>query len=89
LGKDAFEKIMDAQGFYVRCRPNDEANKPLGDRVNKISSVQPMTADTTQGDACSINVGAGTPTWVINGQKYVGEQTLEDLSRATGCPLPN
>lgn len=30
----------------------------------------------------------GYPTWIVNGEKLVGEQKLENLSRAGGCPLP-
>lgn len=26
-----------------------------------------------------------TPTWIINGQKYVGVQSIETLKQATGC----
>ncbi|MDO8467419.1 MAG: thioredoxin domain-containing protein [Nanoarchaeota archaeon] len=27
----------------------------------------------------------GTPTWIINGQKYSGEQSIEQLKQFTGC----
>ena len=27
----------------------------------------------------------GTPTWVINGEKYVGVQEIEKLRNLTGC----
>ena len=29
----------------------------------------------------------GYPTWVINGNKYPGEKTLEELSQMSGCAL--
>lgn len=28
---------------------------------------------------------SGTPTWVINNQKYVGVQSIEKLKQLTGC----
>ncbi len=88
IGRDAFKQELDGQGFYVKCQPESEANEQLGGNASKISSVEPLSPSDTQGDACSTNVGAGTPTWVINGEKYVGEQSIQDLAEATGCPLP-
>lgn len=88
IGDDAFKKNITDAGYYIKCRPQSEAQQELGDRSNRISSVEPLSPGTTQGEACQINVGAGTPTWVINGEKYVGEQTLADLAAYTGCELP-
>lgn len=88
IGQEAFEQQLDSQGYYVRCRPQSEASQELGETADRISSVEPLQPSDTQSDACEINVGAGTPTWVINGEKYVGEQSLGDLAEATGCPLP-
>lgn len=88
IGQDAFKQELDDAGYYVRCRPQSEASQELGDRADRIATVQPLDASTTQGEACEINVGAGTPTWVIDGEKYVGEQSLGTLAEATGCPLP-
>ncbi len=88
IGREAFRKNFSSRGYYVKCRPESEASERLGETANRISSVEPVDPSTTQGQACEINVGEGTPTWVIDGQKYVGEQSLEELSEATGCPLP-
>ncbi len=88
IGLDAFKQEIDDTGYYVRCRPQSEGSQELGETAERISSVEPLDASTTQADACEVNVGAGTPTWVINGEKYVGEQSLADLAEATGCPLP-
>lgn len=88
IGKKAFKQEIDNKGFYVRCRPENEARQKLGPRADKLSTVKPLTADTTQREACSMNVGRGTPTWIIDGKKYAGEQSLGNLSKATGCPLP-
>lgn len=88
IGNDAFQQELDDAGYYVRCRPESEAAQELGDTASRIATVEPLNASTTQGEACTINVGAGTPTWVIDGEKYVGEQSLQTLAEATGCPLP-
>ncbi|MDY6769432.1 MAG: hypothetical protein SVU88_00500 [Candidatus Nanohaloarchaea archaeon] len=88
IGREAFKQEIDDRGLYVRCRPRSEAQQQLGDRADRIASVEPLQPSDTQGDACAVNVGAGTPTWVIDGQKYVGEQSIRDLSQVTGCPLP-
>lgn len=89
LGIESFTEYIDDTGLYVRCRPKSEAIKHIGDLVDKISSVEPLERTTTNNEACAINVGEGTPTWVIHGQKYVGAQTVEDLAAASGCPLPD
>jgi len=31
----------------------------------------------------------GYPTWIINGEKYTGEQSIEKLSQLTGCKIEN
>lgn len=88
MGQEAFKQELDDPGYYVRCRPQSEASQQLSDRADRISSVEPLQPSDTQGDACEVNVGSGTPTWVIDGEKYVGEQSLRNLAEATGCPLP-
>ncbi|MFB6076988.1 MAG: hypothetical protein ABEK12_02570, partial [Candidatus Nanohaloarchaea archaeon] len=80
IGQDAFKQELAAEGYYVKCRPESEASEKLGDRADRISSVVPLNESTTQGEACTVNVGAGTPTWVIDGKKYVGEQSLATLA---------
>ncbi|MDY6777782.1 MAG: hypothetical protein SVU32_03890, partial [Candidatus Nanohaloarchaea archaeon] len=89
IGREAFKQYLDDTGRYVRCRPRSVADNQLTRaRIQNISSLQPLNTSMTQGDACTINVGAGTPTWVINGETLVGEQHLKDLAEASGCPLP-
>jgi hypothetical protein len=36
-------------------------------------------------DACAAAGITGYPTWIINGQSYPGEQSIEKLSSLTGC----
>jgi len=39
------------------------------------------------GGTCSENKIDRVPTWLINGEKYVGVQTLESLFEISGCVL--
>ena len=41
-----------------------------------------------QPQLCDENGITGYPTWIINGTKYTGTQSLEELSRISGCLLP-
>ncbi len=38
-------------------------------------------------EACSVAGITATPTWIIQGKKYVGVQYLDKLSELTGCKL--
>jgi hypothetical protein len=42
---------------------------------------------TEQMETCEQNGISGVPTWLINGEKYPGEQSLERLSQISGCDL--
>jgi len=37
--------------------------------------------------ACTVAGISGYPTWIINGDKYPGEQTLVNLAKLSGCTL--
>lgn len=92
IGKEAFDQYISGTGRYVLCRPDTEAVKPIGDKINVIS-VLPSIADqvdetTTQGELCVLNVALGTPTWVVNGQQATGWQTVPELAELSGCPVP-
>lgn len=39
----------------------------------------------TDGDKCLEGNITATPTWIINKEKYVGVQTVEELKLLTGC----
>ena len=92
LGPNAFHQNIDEAGFYVRCRPEDEANKLIGDRLSKITILEQygdqITESTTQGELCALMVADGTPTWLIGTHQVSGWQTLQELSDLSGCPLP-
>ena len=92
LGLDAFEKSIDGTGRYVRCRPNQEAQKVIGDRLAKISILSKykdqVTAQTTQGQLCTMMVGRGTPTWIFEDKQESGWMTIPELADFSGCPIP-
>ena len=92
IGVDAFKQNIDDAGLYVRCRPEEEATKPIGDNLDKISILSEyqdkVTAETTHGELCALMVGTGTPTWVYNDKQVEGWQTIPELAEFSGCPLP-
>jgi glutaredoxin len=87
IGTTAFKQELEEEGYYVKCRPRAEAQRPLGDRAGMISSVVTLDPETTQVEACQANVQVGTPTWVINGTQYGSVQSLDQLAQATGCQV--
>ncbi len=38
-------------------------------------------------ELCRENNVETVPLWIINGTRYTGEQSLQELSLASGCPL--
>ncbi len=38
-------------------------------------------------ELCEENNVESVPLWIINGTRYVSEQSLQELSLASGCPL--
>ncbi|MDD5699989.1 MAG: hypothetical protein PHH00_02235 [Candidatus Nanoarchaeia archaeon] len=70
---------------YVQagCHACTEQEKLFGDNWKYINSVD-CTSSQENTQIC-INLGIeGTPTWIINGQKYVGVQSIEKLKELTG-----
>lgn len=92
IGREAFEMYIEGTGRYVLCRPESEGSKPIGVRLQNISilteykdKISPLT---TQAELCSLMVGKGTPTWIINEKQVVGWKTIPELSELSGCPVP-
>lgn len=45
--------------------------------------------DCNQNSDTCVGLGiSAIPAWIINDKKYVGEQSLQQLSDITGCELP-
>ena len=71
--------------------PHCLANKDMfGDSIKYVNYVECAVEGNSQLQTpeCEKAGISGYPTWVINGQKYAGEQTLEGLAKLTGCVLP-
>lgn len=89
--KEALAKCMTNKGakFYGAYWCGHCANQKelFGDAMKFVDYVE--CADESnpqvQVDACNEAGISGYPTWVINGQKYPGEQSLEKLASLTGC----
>jgi len=79
---EAFSKYLGENSvLYVQtgCSHCVEQENLFGDNVKYLTIVDCLT-DT---ETC-INLGIeGTPTWIINGQKYVGVQSIEKLKELT------
>lgn len=90
---DDFAKCLtdnDVKMYGAYWCPHCENNKKaFGDSWKYITYVecavegQPQVQTT----ACTVAGIEGYPTWVIKGEKYPGEQSLENLARLSGCKL--
>lgn len=82
------EKEVKMYGAYW-CPHCENNKKAFGDSWKYVTYVecavegQPQVQTT----ACTVAGIEGYPTWIINGEKYPGEQTLENLARLSGCIL--
>jgi hypothetical protein len=64
------------------CRAQKEL---FGDSFQYV----PYIECTEKSDECIAKGIESYPTWIdANGQKYVGEQSLQKLSEISSCPLP-
>jgi len=55
----------------------------FGSTIDKIEFVD---CDLSR-ELCSLAGVSAYPTWVINGEKHIGTQPLEELADLTGCTL--
>ena len=67
--------------LYVQlgCPHCKDQEEMFGDNVKYLNTIDCFY----EGDKCADITG--TPTWVINGKKYVGVQDIETLKQLTGC----
>jgi len=86
LGLDAFNKYFRDTGFYVQC----DINKPIGNLVDEISTDREIDINesTSLIDLCIKMEIKKTPTWIINGNRYIGVINIPKFSELTGCPIP-
>jgi protein-disulfide isomerase len=65
------------------CGHCNNQKKMFGDSFKYITYIE----CTEQMQTCQDNGITGVPAWIINGQKYTGEQSIERLSQLSGCEL--
>jgi len=71
--------------------PHCQNNKALfGDSFKYVNYIECGVEGNVQlqTQQCQDAQISGYPTWIVNGEKLAGEQTLENLARLTGCELP-
>lgn len=98
IGRTAFNTYIADTGRYVKCRPQEEADKQIGDRLQNITVLpqyrDQFTRETTQEDLCTRMVAEGTPTWLIpkpdgsGVHQVAGWRTITELAELSGCPVP-
>lgn len=90
---DDFAKCITGKGakmYGAYWCPHCENNKKLfGDSIQYVEYVECAVEGQpqVQTEECTDAGITGYPTWEVNGEKYPGEQTLENLARLTGCTL--
>lgn len=84
---DKFAKCISLKGATMYgaewCPHCQEQKKMFGDSFKYVSYVE-----CPENQVLCEQVGIeGYPTWIINGVKYPGAQSLETLKELTGCSL--
>ena len=84
---DDFAKCLTSKGVVMYgsqyCSHCANQEKMFGDSFRYVTYVE----CSSQLELCNEKGITGTPTWIINGQTYPGEQSLQRLSELSGCPL--
>jgi len=84
-------KCLTAKGavlYGASWCPHCQRQKALfGDMIKDIKYVECQAPNGGQTEECA-NAGIKAyPTWIINGKQYLGEKSLEELARLTGCSV--
>lgn len=91
---DAFAKCLTAKKATMygsfHCSHCDDQKKLFGSSFAYVKYVECSVPFSRQvSPACQAAVIRYTPTWIFaDGELREGKQTLERLSKKTGCPLP-
>lgn len=84
LAKTLSEKgiVMYGASWCTHCK---NQKKEFGDAVKYIDYVEcDASSPNANPDECKANGIEGYPTWIYNGQKYSGEQSLDKLAEIVG-----
>ncbi len=89
---DEFAQCLTEKGavFYGAywCPHCGDQKEMLGSSMEFINYVEcDSKGKNAQPELCAENNIKGYPTWIIDGEKYEGTQSLERLSELTTCPL--
>jgi parvulin-like peptidyl-prolyl isomerase len=88
-----FSKCIASKGvvFYGVdwCESCNETKKLFGDSFKNIHYIDCADPENpqVQTEECNKANIKGYPTWIINDQTYQGDQTVEELSKLTGCTI--
>jgi hypothetical protein len=66
----------------IGCHYCDEQEKLFGENVKYINN---FICNSDEWETCRKLEIMGTPTWIINGEKYAGLKSIEKLKELTGC----
>lgn len=72
--------IVYVQAGCVHCKDQEDL---FGNNWKYINSLDCIASQTNTQICINENI-TGTPTWVINGKQYVGEQSIQTLENLTG-----
>lgn len=87
VASEAFAECITQSGavFYGTdwCPHCQEQKALFGEHMEEINFVE----CETNGDLCNAAGVTVYPTWIINGKKHFGTQSLPELASLTGCSL--
>ena len=72
--------VVYVQAGCIHCKDQEDL---FGNNWKYINSIDCISSQANTQACITANITA-TPTWVINGQQYVGFQTLSNLDNLTG-----
>ncbi len=89
---DGFAQCLTEKGVKMYgafwCSHCENNKKEFGNSWKYVDYVEcDARGANAQPELCREKGVLGYPTWEINGKMYQGEQSLEALSAASGCPL--
>ncbi len=91
---DEFAQCLTDEGatFYGAywCRHCNEQKSMFGDAMSSVDYVEcsPNGQEAPQAQECQDQGISGYPTWIVDGERYSGVQSFDQLADATGCAPP-
>lgn len=86
---DDLARCLNDKGARLYCKSSICTSQvsAFGESIELINYIECEIPgnDQQQAQACTDAAINGYPTWVINGTKFAGEQTIENLQRISGC----